>query len=1269
MDWYPLHSVIDSQTSISTPWSITSVVCDPFEELVWVGSQSGRVTSYLQGRQLERYTSFLAHTQEVRQLAIFDGGIATITQDNMRVTSRQGLALSTIATEHMYDLQCMVQPQKNSSMIIVGGNQDHMIAIDAARGKIVREYTTEQGVGIMKHDRYLCCGGISNGLVTLRDANTMKAQHILDAHTGPICDMDVHGNMLATCGYGTRYGGMGELLLDPYVKIYDMRTMRVLELVQYPVGPFQCKFIPKYSGKLMIAAQSGILQVSDIGENGAVAGVEPAVYHIDTQGEFLTSMDISSSSEVLFVGDTGSLLQEWTCVHDFGNVKLNQYSRDVIFPEPAEPYPNISPRDNNTPLAIVPLPYTRGERPPSSSEIARHDLSSIYQTSSNESEAPSSAQEVVNIVTPLSLAYTYKAYDRNLLSTWPTPKCRIIRHPPVPIDPDILKSVEMRGFVGYAPNHGLKLRNQFPYSQRALQRLQEISGRPQKKSYNSGSGKGITSPPARKRSGYTKSEVPKHYRQVEIKYSRIGLENFDFGLYNKTAFSGLETHIPNAYCNAALQVLYFFAPAKECILNHICDKEFCLLCELGFLFWMLAIADGKNCQASNFLRALRTVPQASALGLILKDDEVVNPKKVNFSNIIQSFLRFVLQQIHQEFAENQLGRPTLKSSQSNSNGKGTGKGDRHNNSSSRGKEEKPQLTEPTPIQSIFAIPVIQRTLCQCNKEMLKFTAPFVFELFYPKPPFNTAKLTGHTFSSILKESICREQATKAWCDNCKKFQPSRQTKLLVGAPDVLCLNVCLNSDTDYEFWQLKNEEFQLKRHGSIYHMREKIPLFNGSEDMERPGDGGNKSDDEGLEQKDPLIDLDNYSSWIPNRLEISFDKEISVEDVLKPKQNFEEFGKDKFVIKEYFDEVDAQGTVKPSTFTASKEETKEFAYTYDLASSIAYIQDSKTGGNLVSCIKIDKCYAKEGSNSTGEQWYLFNDFSVSPISKNDALYFNARWKMPCCLFFVKRKEQNHPEHFNLKSNLSSEVLFTENPLARDFRRLKTAANDATFVPFSNDELPRKGDIFAIDAEFVALEREEAQIRCDGTRSTLKPSQMCLARVSVVRGQGALDGVPCIDDYIATNEHIVDYLTEFSGICPGDLDPAVSTKNLTTLKAVYMKLRYLVDQGCVFVGHGLKKDFRTINLLVPPSQVVDTVELFYLERQRRISLKFLAWFFLGIDIQTGNHDSIEDSHSALMLYKKYREFKENDCVEAKIREVYDAGRKFNWRAPHWPQVKK
>ena len=73
-------------------------------------------------------------------------------------------------------------------------------------------------------------------------------------------------------------------------------------------------------------------------------------------------------------------------------------------------------------------------------------------------------------------------------------------------------------------------------------------------------------------------------------------------------------------------------------------------------------------------------------------------------------------------------------------------------------------------------------------------------------------------------------------------------------------------------------------------------------------------------------------------------------------------------------------------------------------------------------------------------------------------------------------------------------------------------------------------------------------------------------------------MPVIDDYIRAVEPVYDYLTRFSGLVPGDLDPTVSKHHITKLKHAYLKLRYLVDCGCVFVGHGLKQDFKMINIV-------------------------------------------------------------------------------------------
>ncbi|KNZ63765.1 hypothetical protein VP01_1103g2 [Puccinia sorghi] len=66
---------------------------------------------------------------------------------------------------------------------------------------------------------------------------------------------------------------------------------------------------------------------------------------------------------------------------------------------------------------------------------------------------------------------------------------------------------------------------------------------------------------------------------------------------------------------------------------------------------------------------------------------------------------------------------------------------------------------------------------------------------------------------------------------------------------------------------------------------------------------------------------------------------------------------------------------------------------------------------------------------------------------------------------------------------------------------------------------KKGDLVVIDAKFV-------DYKSDGTRLVRRPSQMTLARVSMLSSKGSKTGVPFIKDHI---QKLADYLTEFSVI--------------------------------------------------------------------------------------------------------------------------------------------
>lgn len=272
----------------------------------------------------------------------------------------------------------------------------------------------------------------------------------------------------------------------------------------------------------------------------------------------------------------------------------------------------------------------------------------------------------------------------------------------------------------------------------------------------------------------------------------------------------------------------------------------------------------------------------------------------------------------------------------------------------------------------------------------------------------------------------------------------------------------------------------------------------------------------------------------------------------------------------------------------------------------------------------------------------------------EALTFNAAWKMPAVLLF-QTKAANNTSSTDWKTRLDTSILYNDQTPHLDAKTYRVLDQEA--------ERPGPDTIVALDTEFVSLKQPEIQMNSDGERETIRPMSHALARVSVVRGQGEHEGDAFIDDYIAIREPVVDYLTLYSGITPGDLDPRTTRHNLVSLKTAYKKLWVLLNLGCKFLGHGLRQDFRVINIRVPRAQIIDTIEVFYLKsRLRKLSLAFLAWYLLKEDIQLETHDSIEDARTALKLYRKYLEFDDAGILEAMLEDIYKAGRATNFKPP-------
>ena len=114
-------------------------------------------------------------------------------------------------------------------------------------------------------------------------------------------------------------------------------------------------------------------------------------------------------------------------------------------------------------------------------------------------------------------------------------------------------------------------------------------------------------------------------RNLELKISTLGMYRITWwrrrdlripSFYNKTSYSGLETHILNSYTNPVVQGMHYLLPIRRLAKSHIttnCLRENCLFCELGFVVRMLEDARGTNCQTSNFCKVVGVLAQSASL--------------------------------------------------------------------------------------------------------------------------------------------------------------------------------------------------------------------------------------------------------------------------------------------------------------------------------------------------------------------------------------------------------------------------------------------------------------------------------------------------------------------------------------------------------------------------------------------------------------------------------------------------------------------------------
>ncbi|XP_022685730.1 RNA exonuclease 4-like isoform X2 [Varroa jacobsoni] len=137
----------------------------------------------------------------------------------------------------------------------------------------------------------------------------------------------------------------------------------------------------------------------------------------------------------------------------------------------------------------------------------------------------------------------------------------------------------------------------------------------------------------------------------------------------------------------------------------------------------------------------------------------------------------------------------------------------------------------------------------------------------------------------------------------------------------------------------------------------------------------------------------------------------------------------------------------------------------------------------------------------------------------------------------------------------------------------------------------------------------------------------LARITMVN----IHGNVIYDKYVKPRETVVDYRTAISGIRPEHLWDGIE------LTVVQKEVSDLLKER-IIVGHDLRHDFEVMFLSHPNRMTRDT-SLFRPFREmfggRTPSLKNLALKILDLNIQEGEHSSVQDAQIAMKLYLQYR----------------------------------
>ncbi|KAJ2235940.1 poly(A)-specific ribonuclease [Coemansia sp. RSA 1722] len=1274
--WSEYTQSWDSSDESQAAWPILSLATGSNSELIYTGDTSGRLTTYTlgdYGEPLQRHTSFVCARAPIRQLHSIPSPNATDlvlvqTDDMIQVRTgggRKVFGKSTILNEAF--TASSVCPDGSEAYVVTSAGAGTILNLNAG-GSVVKRINMEASTVKMCFYDKMLVSATAQGMLNCRDIRAQTYNTVVQsvaAFDSAVSDMVCADNEIFVCGSMTDPSNAYKVVADSKVKVFDMRKLAeptsVIDLGE-DVIPVKLWFA---KNSLWVCHDSGYVEsrmrgVSGTDEKWQTLGsgyAEPAL----SDYAYASAFCVAPSGSVALIADTDGILHVWGEEEPHKQPQISESGNmPDIFANDSDTHIGVDFDDESISLSAISLGPVNEQLLSGMYDGHLYDVGRpVNFVDPNTTGHLRQMDNVGYMFNPRSGKRNQQVFGRGWRNRWRegvqngqddaeltmgrskflSQQQRQRDHPsrhgsprPDSTQPGArgssspaLQSAALASAMGSAnTSAAAAAAADMSTATASAAAAATATGAASSESQISGG----------------KAAPPKQLQRMRIEYSRFGVEDFDFSLYNSTKHSGLEGDIVNSYANALLQMLFYCAEFRAVALSHCatdCSEKSCLSCQLGFLFRMLETASGVSCNATQLLHVLADRPEAAALALL--EDENGNPANgASYVVLIQRLLRFVLEQASAECAPLTFDRNRI-------------------------------------VEQTIGFTQHVRTTCpQCRGTQTRSSHAFAADM---DPPYGTSGLAtllaGGSVSvrraemmrsgkrigihDLIAQSLSKCETTRAWCAECRKFQLLQTEKHMVSAPEGY---LAFNFPVVDSMSSGANNSSSL----GVAASTGTSTAVTASASASAAGGG---------------MDAGGQISS-PWQLSLPTEFRLVIREPTKASASSSYPGSSI---------SNPRVQVLPAKNEEKQEDSEEndgletgACSTFNLVAVVSGIRDTPRGAeHLVVHVR---------DPSTPGGWLLFNDFLVQPVSEDRVVGLFDWWRVPSLAIYANSDRVSLTQSIDTVTRqfpykISTRILTMPksildrpsshrrgnnagNKAASRVARSVNKRNEAIPLTKAEAELLESGRFrCAFDAEFVVLETAKMEVFSDGTQELHKPPIHTLARLSVIRANGGhLHGMPFIDDYVAITRPIADLATQYSGIHAGDLEIGSSPYKLSTMKEAYKKLRLLVDSRCTIIGHGLKHDFRICNIYVPPELQRDTMVLFQTpEFIRPIALRFLYWFFYRKTIQSSEHSSVEDAQATLKVFESYMKTIDDDpnhSVDSVLDVIYSIGQQLAWKVP-------